>query len=104
MGSVAKVVKKATKVIKKPLSKITKGIARYSGSNTSTEWSNFDEIDEAISKAEYHFGNGMDTYGWTDDGKSITGFYVLTETKKLLYTTKGELLSIEDRVEEKAAA
>ena len=28
MGSVAKVVKKATKVIKKPLSKITKGIAR----------------------------------------------------------------------------
>ena len=43
-------------------------------------------------------------YGWTDDGKSITGFYVLTETKKLLYTTKGELLSIEDRVEEKAAA
>ena len=28
MGSVAKVVKKATRVIKKPLSKITKGIAR----------------------------------------------------------------------------
>ena len=28
MGSVAKVIKKATKVIKKPLSKITKGIAR----------------------------------------------------------------------------
>ena len=44
-------------------------------------------------------------YGWTDDGKSITGFYVLTETKRLLYTTtKGELKSIEDRVEDKCAA
>ena len=42
-------------------------------------------------------------YGWTDDGKSITGFYVLTETKRLLYTTKGELKSIEDRVEDKCA-
>ena len=42
-------------------------------------------------------------HGWTDDGKSITGFYVLTETKRLLYTTKGELKSIEDRVEDKCA-
>ena len=29
------------------------------------KWSG--EIDEATSKAEYHFGNGMDSYDWTDD-------------------------------------
>ena len=33
--------------------------------NNEDKW--VDEIDEAISKAEYHFGNGMDSYDWTDD-------------------------------------
>ena len=39
-------------------------------------------------------------YGWTDDGKSITGFYVLTETKRLLYTTKANsnLLRIASKI------
>ena len=44
-------------------------------------------------------GEPIVAYGWCDNGKSLTGHYVLTTTKKLLYDLKGTLLSIEDREE-----
>jgi hypothetical protein len=44
-------------------------------------------------------GEPIVAYGWCDNGKSLTGYYVLTTTKKLLYDLKGKLLSIEDREE-----
>lgn len=29
------------------------------------------------------------TYGWVDDGKNLTGYYVLTENFELVYDLKG---------------
>lgn len=34
-------------------------------------------------------------YGWTDDGTDLTGYYVLTENHRLLYSTKGDYLGME---------
>tara|TARA_R100000005_G_scaffold80844_1_gene48131 strand:- start:23 stop:262 length:240 start_codon:yes stop_codon:yes gene_type:complete len=30
------------------------------------------------------------SYGWVDDGKNLTGYYVLTENFELIYNLKGE--------------
>ena len=30
------------------------------------------------------------SYGWVDDGKDLTGYYVLTENFELIYNLKGE--------------
>ena len=32
------------------------------------------------------------SYGWTDDGKDIVGYYVLTENYELLYNLKDEFV------------
>ena len=37
-------------------------------------------------------------YGWCDNGKEITGYYVLTDNHCLLYTTDGKLKEITERV------
>ena len=39
-------------------------------------------------------------YGWCDDGKVITGYYVLTGNHCLLYTTDGILKEITERVKD----
>lgn len=31
------------------------------------------------------------SYGWCDNGKDLTGYYVLTENHELLYTMEGYL-------------
>ena len=31
------------------------------------------------------------SYGWTDNGKDLTGYYVLTESHELRYTMEGYL-------------
>jgi len=36
-------------------------------------------------------------YGWTDDGKDLTGYYVLTENFKLFYNLKEEFICSEQR-------
>ena len=36
-------------------------------------------------------------YGWTDDGKDLTGYYVLTENFKLFYNLKEEFICLEQR-------
>jgi hypothetical protein len=33
------------------------------------------------------------SYGWTDDGKDLTGYYVLTENYELQYNLKDEFKS-----------
>ena len=35
-------------------------------------------------------------YGWTDDGKDITGYYVLTKNYKLHYNLKEEFRQMEE--------
>ena len=35
-------------------------------------------------------------YGWTDDGKSIVGYYVLTETHKLFYNMQEQFIHMEE--------
>ena len=37
-------------------------------------WSH--KIDNAMSKAKYHFGNGMHTYDWTDDDMDSECMYM----------------------------
>ena len=32
------------------------------------------------------------SYGWTDDGKDLTGYYLLTEHHKLFYNLKEQFL------------
>lgn len=36
-------------------------------------------------------------YGWTDDGKNLTGYYVLTENYKLYYNLNEEYMYSESR-------
>ena len=36
-------------------------------------------------------------YGYTDDGKSITGYYVMTDNYKLFYNNDEQFLSMEAR-------
>jgi hypothetical protein len=36
-------------------------------------------------------------YGWTDDGKDLTGYYVLTEKHVLYYDMEDRFVSIIDR-------
>lgn len=44
------------------------------------------------------------SYGWCDNGKDLTGYYVLTENHELLYTMKGNLVKKLDRKPENTRA
>ena len=44
------------------------------------------------------------SYGWYDNGKDLTGYYVLTENHELLYTMKGNLVKKLDRKPENTRA
>ena len=44
------------------------------------------------------------SYGWCDNGKELTGYYVLTENHELLYTMKGNLVKKLDRKPENTRA
>ena len=35
------------------------------------------------------------SYGWTDNGKELTGYYVLTENYKLFYNIEGQFQYME---------
>ena len=37
------------------------------------------------------------SYGWTDDGKDLTGYYVITENHVLFYDLKDQFVSKEKR-------
>jgi len=37
-------------------------------------------------------------YGWTDDGKDLTGYYILTEYHALYYNLKEQFLRKETRI------
>ncbi len=47
-------------------------------------------------KKHDHVNERVISYGWTDDGKNITGYYVLTENYKLFYNMKERLESMEE--------
>ena len=36
-------------------------------------------------------------YGWTDDGLTIDGYYVLTKNYKLLYNLEEQCIALEER-------
>lgn len=38
-------------------------------------------------------------YGWTDDGVTINGYYVLTKNYKLQYNMKEQCISMQQRIE-----
>lgn len=44
------------------------------------------------------------SYGWCDNGKDLTGYYVLTENHELRYTMKGNLVEKLDRKPENTRA
>jgi hypothetical protein len=37
-------------------------------------------------------------YGWTDDGVTINGYYVLTKNYKLQYNMKEQCISMQQRI------
>ena len=37
-------------------------------------------------------------YGWTDDGETIDGYYVLTKNYKLQYNMKEQCISMQQRI------
>jgi len=37
-------------------------------------------------------------YGWTDDGSTIDGYYVLTNNYKLQYNMKEQCISMQQRI------
>jgi len=37
-------------------------------------------------------------YGWTDDGSTIDGYYVLTKNYKLQYNMKEQCISMQQRI------
>ena len=37
-------------------------------------------------------------YGWTDDGSTIDGYYVLTNNYKLRYNLKEQCISMQQRI------
>ena len=37
-------------------------------------------------------------YGWTDDGSTINGYYVLTNNYKLQYNLKEQCISVQQRI------
>jgi len=37
-------------------------------------------------------------YGWTDDGSTINGYYVLTNNYKLQYNMKEQCISMQQRI------
>jgi hypothetical protein len=63
--------------------------------NLHQKYNHYLKTDKILDEGGVH--EKVITYGWTDDGKELTGYYVLTECHALYYNLKEELIDKENR-------
>ncbi len=57
--------------------------------NLHQKYNHYLHTDRLLDTADVH--ERVVSYGWTDDGKDLTGYYVLTECHALYYDLKEQL-------------
>ena len=58
--------------------------------NLHQKYNHYLHTDKLLDTADVH--ERIISYGWTDDGKDLTGYYVLTESHALYYDLKEQLI------------